>query len=148
VKETTAGMHASIHAPFGRFGRLESSAREVWIAGGVGISPFIAWLTDATARGCEGVTLFYFYTPGREFPSADVLGELARKRGAEFVPVPGGAQSSEFARRFAEIVKTSGATAVNVSFCGPKGLMSRIREVMREHGVPSENLRYEYFEFR
>jgi predicted ferric reductase len=148
VKETTVGMHASIHAPFGGFRRLESSLREVWIAGGVGISPFIAWLTDASARGCEAVTLFYFYTPGREFPSAELLGELARRRGAEFVSVPGGALSPEFAKEFAEIVRTSGPAAVSVSFCGPKGLMSRIKDVMRENGVPAANLRYEYFEFR
>jgi predicted ferric reductase len=141
-------MHANIYAPFGRFSRPEAAHREVWIAGGVGISPFIAWLTDAAGQGFERVTLFYFYTPGREFPSASVLDELARRRGAEFVAVSGGPSSPEFAQRFAQIARAGGPAALSVSFCGPKGLMSHIKAVMRETGVPSANLRYEHFEFR
>jgi predicted ferric reductase len=148
LKQTTVGMHANIYAPFGRFSRPELSQREVWVAGGVGISPFIAWLTDASARGFEGVTLFYFYTQGREFPSVEKLDKLARRHGAEFVAVSSGASSPEFARRFAEIARTSGPAAVSLSFCGPKGLLSRVKAVMRENGVPDANLRYEHFEFR
>jgi len=147
LQRTTVGMFANIYAPFGRFGRIES-AREVWIAGGVGISPFIAWLSDGAARGFEKVTLFYFYTPGREFPSAKALEELARQRGAEFVSVSGGPNSTVFAQRFAAIAKSSGPANVNVSFCGPEGLMSRVKSAMRDNEVPDANLRYEYFDFR
>jgi predicted ferric reductase len=73
-------MHADIYALYGRFERLPASEREVWIGGGVGISLFIAWLTDQSAGGFDKVTLFYFFTPGREFPSAD----------PSHCPVPGG----------------------------------------------------------
>jgi hypothetical protein len=62
--------------PYGHFKRLLASKREVWIGGGIGISPFIAWLTDQSAKGFDKVTLFYFFTPGREFPSVAVLGNL------------------------------------------------------------------------
>jgi len=148
VQRTTVGMYASIYAPFGRFTRLESAEREVWIAGGVGISPFIAWLTDGSGRMCDRVTLFYFYTPGREFPSAKVLDELARERGAEFIAVSGGPSSPEFTRRFAEIARSGDPAAVSVSFCGPQGLLRHVKAAMRENGVPEANLRHEYFEFR
>lgn len=148
VKRTTVGMHANIYAPFGRFTRLDAARREVWIAGGVGISPFIAWLTATPARNFDQVTLFYFYTPGREFPSAKALDELARQRGAEFVAVPGGPSSPAFTQRFLEIVKSSDPAAVTISFCGPQGLMRHVKAVMRENGVPDVNLRYEYFDFR
>src|SRR5690606_466221 len=76
VKSTTPGMHAEIYAPYGRFTRRTGAAREIWIAGGVGISPFIAWLTTPEAAELDRVTLFYFFTPGREFPSAEVLRRL------------------------------------------------------------------------
>ena len=148
VKEATAGMRADIYAPWGGFKRGATSKREVWIAGGVGISPFIAWLTDSSAAGLENVTLFYLFSRGREFPSVDVLSELARERGAELIPVSGGPESAEFTERFSEIVRTAGAGSVEISFCGPKGLLNVVRAHMKKHGVPSANLRHEYFEFR
>lgn len=148
VENTTPGMHATVYAPFGRFSRDREWAREVWIAGGVGISPFIAWLKDEGGRPLESVTLFYFFTPSREFPSADLVRELAHARGAELVPVPDGPMSPEFERRFKQIVQETGPARVGVSFCGPKGLLKRVQQAMRENGVPTSNLHYEYFEFR
>ena len=148
VKEASVGMHADIYAPYGRFKRLPASKREVWIGGGVGISPFIAWLTDQSAVNLNKITLFYFFTPGREFPSVVILDDMARQRGAEFIPVSTGPLSPEFIRRFGEIVQSAGPAAVDVSFCGPKGLLKRIQALMCENGIPDTNLRYEYFEFR
>ena len=92
-------MQAEIHAPYGRFTRHAGAAREIWIAGGVGISPFLAWLTDPDAVGLERVTLFYFHTPGRAFPAVDELGRLARSRGVELVAVSSGPAAQEQLRK-------------------------------------------------
>jgi predicted ferric reductase len=148
VRETKPGMYAEIYAPYGRFTRLPAAKREIWIAGGVGVSPFIAWLADKTTGSCERTTFFYFFTPGREFPRSEVVAQLARERGAEYVPVSGGPHSPQFTQRFDEIVRDCGPAHVNVSVCGPKGLLETIRARMREQGVPESRLRFEYFEFR
>ena len=142
------GMLADIYAPHGRFTRNAQAAREVWIGGGVGISPFIAWLKDSEAGGFEHVTLFDFYTPGREFPEVPVLQAMADRRGVTLVPVPDGPVSPTFQQRFGAIVREIGGPSVDVSFCGPSGLLHVIRAQMRSDGVPETNLRYEYFNFR
>src|SRR5690606_33991887 len=46
IRAVQPGMHADIYGPYGRFLRPAQAARELWIAGGVGISPFVAWLDD------------------------------------------------------------------------------------------------------
>src|SRR5688572_27454001 len=148
LERTTVGMHAELYAPWGQFKRPATAKEEIWIGGGVGISPFIAWLADLSAGGFDKVTLFYFFTPGREFPPVDVLDGMARRRGAQFVPVPGGCADPAFAERFAEIVQRAGAGSVEISFCGPQGLLDAIRARMRVYGIPPANLRHEYFEFR
>jgi predicted ferric reductase len=148
ARDAKVGMYADVYAPFGRFRHAENARREIWIAGGVGITPFIAWLTDESATDLSKATLFYFFTPGREFPNADVLSELARRRGAKFVPMSQSVQSVEFRDRLAAIVREAGPADISVSFCGPKGLLAEIRALMREHGVPESSLRHEYFEFR
>src|SRR5690606_20305711 len=144
----TPGMHATGNAPFGRFRRDRERTRVDWTAGGVGISHFIAWLKHGGRRPLESVTWCYFFTPSREFPSSDLIRELAHARGAELVPVPDGPMSPEFERRFKQIVQETGPARVGVSFCGPKGLLKRVQQAMRENGVPASNLHYEYFEFR
>src|SRR5690606_13058095 len=148
IREAKVGMYADIYAPWGRFKRSLTAKRQIWIAGGVGVSPFIAWLTDPSAVGLDRVTLFYFFTPGREFPPVDVLSRMAHERGAEFVPIPDGPDSPKFNERFSEIVRAAGAESVEISFCGPKGLLKFVRARMREHGIPMANLRHEFFEFR
>ncbi len=148
VKNTTPGMQADIYAPYGRFARPAGADHEVWIAGGVGVTPFIAWLTDPDAGDFQRVTFFYFFTPGREFPKAQLLREMAARRGAQFVPVATGPASPEFTQRFDSIVRSVDPARVAVSFCGPKGLLSAVRAHLRGSGVPERNLHYEYFEFR
>lgn len=148
VREARPGMEAEIYAPFGRFHRRSGAASEVWIAGGVGVSPFVAWLTDESGRDFEKVSFFYFFTPGREFPAARMLEELAQRRGATLIAVSDGASSPAFAERFRELTQRVGPANVVVSFCGPKGLLERVRAIMRETGVPQPNLHHEYFEFR
>ena len=148
VANTQVGMHADIYAPYGRFSRPKGAGREVWIGGGVGISPFVSWLKDEQASGFDQVTLFYFYTPGREFPSTEIMRDMARERGAELVPVPGGPASAEFKQRFADIARESGPDQVEIRFCGPEGLRRVVQEAMKQQGIPERNIEYEYFEFR
>ena len=148
IANTAPGMYATVYAPFGRFRRQRESKREVWIAGGVGISPFIAWLKEDTPSPLANVTLFYFFTPGRAFPEPTVMEELVIKREAELVSIADGPTSPLFTRRFTEIARDAGAEQVQVSFCGPPGLLKRVRRVMRDVGVPETNLQFEYFDFR
>ena len=148
VAQVRPGMRADVYAPYGRFVRNADAPREVWIGGGVGISPFIAWLQDQAVGGFDKVTLFYFYTPGREFPEIPVLEAMARERGAELVGVARGADDPAFVERFAALCREHGPRAVDVAFCGPKGLLGRVHATLDANGVPAGNLRHELFEFR
>jgi predicted ferric reductase len=148
ISNVRVGMLADIYAPHGRFMRNTQAPREVWIGGGVGISPFVAWLKDSEATDFDRVTLFYFYTPGREFPEVPVLQSMADARGVSLVPVPDGPISPAFQQRFSAIVREVGGSSVDVSFCGPSGLMHVIRAQMHADGVPQAQLHFEYFNFR
>jgi predicted ferric reductase len=149
VAEAAPGMYAEVYAPFGRFQRNDITGDlEVWIAGGVGLSPFIAWLQDETAEGLERATLLNFYTPGREFPGMDELGALARQRGVDWVPVAGGPDAPEFRDRLDRLVGQVGASGITIRFCGPAGLLEKVRAEMARHGIPATKLHHELFEFR
>ena len=148
VRRVMPGMQAEIYAPYGRFTRHAGAEREIWIAGGVGITPFMAWLTDPDATGLERVTLFHFYTPGREFPAVAELERLAHARGAEFMAVSSGPASPEFCAKLSRLTDAAGAASVQVSFCGPEGLRTAVHEQLRKCGIPLSAVRFEHFDFR
>lgn len=148
VKEARPGMVAQVYAPFGRFKRVPAGRKEIWIAGGVGVTPFIAWLHDADATGLDGVTFFHFFTPGRQLPEAVDLPGMARARGVELVDIATGPSSAGFRQQFAQRVERAGASGVQISFCGPQGLLDQVRQLMRETGVAEDRLQHELFEFR
>lgn len=148
IANASPGMYADIYAAYGRFQRPQDQRREIWIGGGVGISPFVSWLQDETATGFERVTLFYFCTPGREFPSIQDLQDMAAARGAEFIPVTDGAASALFRQRMTEIAKAEQPQNLHLLFCGPQGLQKTVRGLMEELAIPARQLQHEYFEFR
>ncbi|HQZ62627.1 MAG TPA: ferredoxin reductase family protein [Dokdonella sp.] len=148
VAEAVPGMLAAVYAPFGKFERRANSTCEIWIAGGVGISPFLAWLDDAQASGLERVNLFYFHTPGRSFPAPHELAELTAARGVALTCIDSGPDSPAFADALTTIVRNAGAENVDIDFCGPAGLLHATRALLQAHGVPASRIRSELFEFR
>lgn len=142
------GMYADVYAPYGRFERKPECAREIWIGGGVGISPFIAWMRDDQAGRFDQVTLFYFFTPGRVFPDVAVLAAMAQERGIEFVPISTGPASEVFVQRFGDIVRSADAATLDIAVCGPKGLLGAVRRAANDLGVRGDLIRHELFAFR
>jgi predicted ferric reductase len=148
VAQVEVGMHAAVYAPFGRFERRGQSAREIWIAGGVGISPFLAWLDDPQAPMFDRVSLFYFHSPGRSFPEPAELEVIARTRGVELICIDSGPGNPDFGHRLKQIIAESGVAGLDVAFCGPPGLLESVRSPLRACGVAPTQIRLELFEFR
>lgn len=148
VSSIEPGMYADVYAPYGRFERSAIAGREIWIAGGVGISPFIAWMKDPQVGALDRVSLFYFYTPGRVFPDIELLRAMAAERGVEFVPVATGPKAPTFTQRFAEIVRGADPSTLDIAVCGPKGLLDEVRKLATSHGLAPGRIRHELFAFR
>ncbi|OHE85705.1 MAG: oxidoreductase [Lysobacterales bacterium RIFOXYA1_FULL_69_10] len=148
VREVRPGMTAEVHAPFGRFERPRHAVREVWVAGGVGLSPFIAWLDDPAAGHFDRVTLFNFQTPGRGFPANEDVAAMAQRRGVDYVPMSTAVDAPAFRQLFAALVERAGPAGLQVCFCGPRGLLDGVRQAMALHQVPPANIRFESFDFR
>ncbi|MCT8961042.1 ferric reductase-like transmembrane domain-containing protein [Pseudomonas veronii] len=140
------GMRADLYAPYGRFKRAVQAEREIWIGAGVGISPFISWLQDPAAKDFDKATLVYCFTPARAFPPAEQVQTMARLRGAQFVSNAGGLE--RLADTLRQAVAETDPDKVHISFCGPKGLLVKVRELMNAHRIPPTNLHSERFEFR
>ncbi|MDD2047060.1 ferredoxin reductase family protein [Pseudomonas putida] len=140
------GMGATLYAPYGRFKRIAHAEREIWIGAGVGISPFISWLQDPDAKDFEKATLVYCFNPSRAFPAPEELQAMAQARGAQFVANPGGIE--QLTETLRQAVAQTNPNSIHVSFCGPKGLLATVQELMELNRIPKANLHFELFDFR
>lgn len=145
-KKVEVGMLADIYAPYGDFKRLPNAKREIWIGAGVGISPFISWLEDKTIGHFERATLIYCFSPSRAFPDAEHMQEMTDQSSVDFVANPSG--SDALAETIRQATSEVDPKDVQISFCGPKGLLEKVQELMKENSIPANNIHYEFFDFR
>lgn len=145
-EQAKVGMLADIYAPHGHFKRLPSAAHEIWIGAGVGISPFISWQQDTTIGHFERATLVYCFDPSRAFPTVEHMQEMTDHSGVKLVANPSG--SDAMAQTIRKAASEVDPKSIQISFCGPKGLLNKVQELMKENGIPTKNIHYEFFDFR
>lgn len=146
-----AGQAVKIEGPYGRFdiARHDPQARQIWIAGGIGVTPFIAWLEALQAK------------PG-QFPAAD-LHYCTRDRVADpFVArlqalcasVPSvrlqvhGAVQGETLHAAGMADAQDASRPAEIWFCGPQGLAENLQNGLREIWHGKFRFHQEAFEMR
>jgi predicted ferric reductase len=138
----------SIEGPYGGFDFGDPAEDQVWVAGGIGVAPFLARLEDLairppSARG--GVHFFYCVKNAVDAAFPRGLEALCRRAGVSLslhIDERDGLMNSgdigELARR-----------AESVWFCGPKAWGDELRlSLLRDHGLRPEGFHRERFEFR
>ena len=147
------GMPAVIGGPFGRFFHAKGTPRQFWVAGGIGVTPFLSWLRALDQQPPRGPVDFFYSSADPEMPYADEISELAGRSDlvrAHLVDSRQGLLTAE--RILAEASGTApGATApgqVSVFLCGPAGMVSALQSGFRRLGVPGQRIYREYFDWR
>lgn len=142
---TDVGVRVS--GPYGHFTRLENGKTNVWIAGGIGITPFKAW-ADTLKPEDSTNHLFYCVKQRDEAVFLRELEKIATDLSNFHLHV---IESSQQPRLSAEkILETVGepAAGLQVYFCGPKPMRQNLSDSLKERGLRSSNFHFEEFEIR
>ncbi len=138
------GTPARVEGPYGHFLAAEGSRQQFWLAGGIGITPFLASLRDKAPT--MPTTLLYCY---RSDDDAAYVGELRAM--AETMPqltLHCHADNGQ-ATSLDQLLPTGEALAnCQCYLCGPPGMIEAARCLLTERGVPSAHIRFEAFDFR
>jgi predicted ferric reductase len=140
------GMPAVIGGPHGRFNHWKGTDRQVWIAGGVGIAPFLSWLRALDGQLPHRVD--FFYSGDGEAPFADEIRAIANRHESLHAHL---IDTSVDGRLTTErVLATAGGDphGVSVFMCGPRGMLSSFQTQLRLAGVPSRHIHREYFDWR
>ena len=141
-----AGYEAQLEGPFGCFClRSDSAHSQTWIAGGIGITPFLSW---ARSMDRSIPADLYYCTPGAEHAHfLDELYDIA-DRYPTFRVIP-------MRKRSLGHLTVSDIEAVNpnlshghVFICGPPVLIDNLTTGLVTRGVPPHRIHSEAFDFR
>lgn len=141
------GTAARVEGPFGHFERQRGKRPEIWVAAGIGITPFLAW-AEAMQDDEREVHMFYCV---RDEDSAAHLSEIQTLAQANKNMTLHMHYSSTDGRVTAQhMLLASGLSARDavISFCGPKPMRETLARDFRKAGVSRRRFRYEEFEIR
>jgi predicted ferric reductase len=140
------GMPAVIGGPHGRFSHSRGSERQLWIAGGVGVAPFLSWLRSLDGSLPQRVD--FFYTSAGEVPFAEEIDAIAHRYDSLTTHV---IDTSVEGRLTPELVLAAvggNVRDLSVFMCGPRGMLRSFQTELRRAGVPARRIHREYFDWR
>ena len=142
------GATVEVEGPYGRFNFRKGGPKQIWIAGGVGITPFLAWAQSLAADEQRSIYLLYSVRREQDAVGLDVLSEIAKAVPAfSFDLVVGGREGRLTADGLVARAPFSPKDS-DLFFCGPSDLRRAISRGLEARGLAPKRTRFEYFEFR
>lgn len=146
--ELDAGADVTVEGPYGRFEPLQGSDKKVWVAGGIGITPFLSALRTIAPGHGRTVRLYYCVRSVREALFLDEVEALAKAAGGVTVT----RVVSEAGERLdAGAIDTAlGGALADWSYylCGPQPMITAISKGLLARGARARRIHHEAFEFR
>ncbi|HVM85796.1 MAG TPA: ferredoxin reductase family protein [Candidatus Binatia bacterium] len=141
------GAVASIQGPFGTFRQpVRAESAQVWIAGGIGITPFLAMATDLRPVG-PPVDLYYGALNRHEAVWLAELERIAADR-PRLRLIPLFAEKGEMPK-LERIAQQSGPLAGKEFFiCGLAAMTAALTDGLRAAGIADNDIHSERFDFR
>lgn len=145
MRSVDRGAWARIEGPYGGFSYLNlHSPQQVWIAGGIGITPFLSM-----ARSLTPTHEVDFYYSMRSIRNAYLLSEFLRIAedlpGFNVIPYP----EDEHGFLTADVIeeRSGGLAARDIMICGPPPMIDALRAQLHAKGVPKKQVHFEKFGF-
>jgi predicted ferric reductase len=145
------GQRVRVEGPYGRFqlSRVNARAQQIWVAGGIGVTPFIAWLESLQDEPEKAPRAdLHYCTRGAE---RDPLVARVRALCAELPGIRLHIHDAARGERLSDEHLAAATTATKrteVWFCGPRGLGASLQEALQRKLRGRLRFRQEAFELR
>ncbi|MFZ5628992.1 MAG: ferric reductase-like transmembrane domain-containing protein [Spirochaetota bacterium] len=140
LHKLTAGDHVYIRGPFREF-RADFSRPQVWIAGGIGIAPFIGYVSGLEGKSAQRIELFHYTEqPEEALDLSQYLPQAATR------PVIHADSHSGLPDLTALLALARELPQAVYTICGPPAFMHYVRKALTNAGTDTANIRTEEFQ--
>ncbi len=143
------GTRATLVGCYGMFDYKRGGPRQIWVAGGIGVTPFLSWIRDLDHEDPLRHRVDFFYTVRQpaEAVFLDEIEDAARRHPGLRTHVVYSARNGTLtAEKIA--AAAGGVSGADVYMCGPSRMTDKLARRFRRMGVPSASIHYEEFNFR
>ena len=143
------GQKAVIEGPYGQFTFNSSHAKQVWVAGGIGVTPFMARLEALALEGKKvpyPVDFWYCTGTAQDATFPRNLDELCKQTGVALHRMRADEKQYLNAATIRRAVPDLKDTSV--WFCGPSGFARNLLDGLKTFGMPAGNFHNERFNMR
>lgn len=142
------GDKMSVEGGYGRFDYRKGAQTQLWLAGGIGITPFLAFVDALTADETKTIKLVYCVNKGEEAVGLDRIRAAAQRcKSFEFDLHVSKTDGRMNAQVLAEKVPFD-LTKAGVWFCGPAPMRVALISGLKKDGKSPASVHFEEFEFR
>jgi len=140
-----SGATAKVEGPYGRFDYRMGSPRQIWIAAGVGVTPFLSWARriEQMQDNTYQVRFYYCVHSRSDAVHYEEFERIAALKGNLQIALVCSEQRGHL--RAADIGELE---EMDIFMCGPKSFTADLQSQFLRLGVPGDRIHFEDFEFR
>lgn len=139
------GESVRIEGPYGQFTFDDKNSSQLWIAGGIGITPFIAALEYMSLnKNNKNITLVL--SSAGKSPFEDKLHTLCSKSNVKLITVDTDKEGILSYKKIKQLVPD--IIFSSIWFCGPYGFRRNIEKGLKADNISIKNIYYDSFTFR
>jgi predicted ferric reductase len=142
------GVDAVIEGAYGMFDYKTGRPKQIWIAGGIGLTPFLSFIRDLDDNLLHDVDFYYTVRHVEEALFVDEIQAAAERNSCFKAHIRYSATQGSLTME--DIIKnTNGSLSdYDVYLCGPLPMIQAFEKKLFALGVPENNIHYEEFNFR
>jgi predicted ferric reductase len=141
------GMPAVVGGPHGRFVHTHGTDDQIWIAGGIGITPFLSWLRALDRDPVRGQVALYYANAGAA-PFAEEITAIAADHDNIHLHLVDTSSQGRLTPDQILAENPADPRRLSVFLCGPRGMVQTFTQRFRRAGVAPRNLHREHFDWR
>ncbi|MCP4420608.1 MAG: hypothetical protein GY805_28715 [Chloroflexi bacterium] len=148
VKNLKAGTDAAVHGGFGMFNYKDGGSDQIWIAGGIGVTPFVSWVRDLNGKLDADVDFYYGVHSEGDALFLNEFQTAAQKHANFNVNVQYALRDGNLSAEQIASQSNGAMVGKHIYMCGPAGMMESFATQFKQAGVPAQNIHYEEFNLR